>query len=680
MRRPWCRMAGQIAGVATALALGATAAPAEEATLETARPDDTWVRAVLDAGDGWPDLGHLNHRPAGRHGVLRAEGPDLVFDDGTPARFWGTNLSAYALFRTPEQAVCPAARRIASLGFNLVRIHHHDSAWVNPNVFGTRGRDTRTLDPSAMASLDLWISCLAREGIYVWLDLHVGRRLTPADAVAAQDEMPSDPGGADLRGFNFVNADIRARMLAFQQAYLGHRNRLNGLTYAEDPAVVAVLVTNENDLTHHFAGLLLPGKGRPMHAAWFRAAAEAHAARHGADPDALMRFWTFGPAKAFLNDLEHDFFAEMMADVRASGFGGLIAPTSLWGGMSAAGLPALSTGDIIDVHSYAGISGVTANPATEADFLAWAAIAQVAGMPLSVSEWNVTPATAPDRFAAPLRMAAIGRLQGWDAPMVFGYAQAPLPGPERTDRWTIANDPAMLAMMPAAALMFREGHVAGARRTFALTPDANTLLGTPITPRTSAALRTLVGRSRVVLALPPVPELPWMTPRPAPPGAIAVEDLDRSFLDPDADAIVSDTGELRHDPTVGVMTIDTARSQAALGRIGGRRHLLSDVEIAVDTPMAAVAVQALDDRPIREARRLMISVGAQSLPVEARSLPFLTQPVKGHLRVRAPAGLVLKRLAGGRAMTLAHRTRDGWHEIDLDGLPGVQWLILAAPD
>ena len=84
------------------------------------------------------DVTFLNatKRPAGKHGFLRVNGEKLSFQDATPVRFWGTNVAAYALFSTPREDVRLQAHRLAALGFNLVRIHHHNSGWVVPNIFG----------------------------------------------------------------------------------------------------------------------------------------------------------------------------------------------------------------------------------------------------------------------------------------------------------------------------------------------------------------------------------------------------------------------------------------------------------------------------------------------------------------------------------------------------------------
>jgi hypothetical protein len=59
----------------------------------------TWYRDTL-LWDRWPvDVSFLNEKPAGLHGHVPADGDRLVFDDGTPVRFWGANVQANALFK-----------------------------------------------------------------------------------------------------------------------------------------------------------------------------------------------------------------------------------------------------------------------------------------------------------------------------------------------------------------------------------------------------------------------------------------------------------------------------------------------------------------------------------------------------------------------------------------------------
>jgi len=151
-----------------------------------------WPTGLLDWRTAPVDLSFLNapEKPAGKHGYLTAAKDKLVFKDGTPLRFWGTNITAYALFGTARENVRLQAHRLSELGFNLIRIHHHDSSWVVPNIFGDRkALDTQNLSVGMLEKLDWWIKCLEDEGIYVWLDLEVGRQFKFADGIDAFSEI-----------------------------------------------------------------------------------------------------------------------------------------------------------------------------------------------------------------------------------------------------------------------------------------------------------------------------------------------------------------------------------------------------------------------------------------------------------------------------------------------------------
>jgi hypothetical protein len=312
-----------------------------------------WPAGILDSTTSPVDLTFLNasEMPAGKRGFLKARGDRLVFEDETVARFWGTNLTAYSLFATSKDNVKRQAHRLSALGFNLVRIHHHDSEWVNPNVFGDRkSPNTQTLDPSMLEKLDWWIKCLKDEGIYIWLDLHVGRRVKAADGIDGFEEISQGKPTASLLGYSYVNESIREAMKRFNERYLNHQNLFTGLRYKDDPAIVTLLITNENDLTHHFGNALLPDKRVPKHTAIYLREAERFAGKYALPKDRVWRSWEDGPPKLFLNDLEQRFDIDMMAHLRALGVKVPIVTTSTWGLNPLSSLPVLTVGGIIDVH------------------------------------------------------------------------------------------------------------------------------------------------------------------------------------------------------------------------------------------------------------------------------------------------------------------------------------------
>jgi hypothetical protein len=598
----------------------------------------TWTPATV-VWDKWPvDVSFLNdgERPAGVHGRLRARGDKLVFDDGKVARFWGTNLAAYALYTGSKAEVANQAKRIAALGYNLVRIHHHDSDWVTPNVFAP-GETTQRLNDAALDAIDWWVKCLRDEGVYVWLDLKIGRKFKAGDGIPGFPELErADPAG---RGFDFVDPRLQELEQDFAKQYLSRVNRYTGRSYLQDPAIVAALVTNEDDLTTHFGNEMLPDHNNPVHQGLLRSAIEASATPLGIPVRQALRTWEAGPSKLVLADIEARFFQRQRAFLHDLGFGGLVVGTSFWGGESLYSLASLATGDLVDVHAYGDPESLSTDPRFEANFIAWIGAAQLAGKPLSVSEWNVEYPKR-DRFTAPLYVAAIGDLQGWDAPMVFNYSQDEIRAPTDVDVWSTSTDPAMTALMPAAAIMFRQQHVQPAHKTFCFQPSREALYGSELTPASSAALRTLVEQSRLVVALPNVAQLAWddaVGPAAAGPDAVVVTDPDHSFLAPDATTIRSDTGELERDWSAGVETIDTPRSQAAFGWIGGRTIKLADVEIRIETPKATVALTSLDGQPIASSKKVLVTVVGEVAIGPGKQLPFSARPVRGSIVLRTAA-------------------------------------------
>jgi len=650
-----------------------------------AENDASWPANILDWATSPVDLSFLNagERPAGKRGFLKAEGDKLVFADGTQARFWGTNVAAGSLFKTTHENVPVQARRLSQLGFNLVRLHHMDSDWVQPNVFGKKATDTQTLDEESLQSLDWWIKCLEDEGIYVWLDLHVGRRFKPGDHIDNFDEISKankkGDVSADLHGYNYVNASMQKAMQHFDEAYLNHLNRFTGKRYKDDPGVVTVLITNENDLTNHYGNLLLPDKKAKQHDAIYMAAANAFAAKTGLSKNKVWQSWEPGPSKIFLNDLEHKFNVSMIDLLRSGGVKAPLVTTSSWGRNPVSSLPALTDGDIIDVHSYGQVGTLETNPVYSPNFVDWIAAAQVVDRPLSVSEWNLDHASIPDRDVVAMYVAGVADLQGWDSMLHFAYSQMPLNNSGKAQDWNAYNDPAFISTLPAAALLYRRHDAKEARTTYVYAPKADQMFSEVASATTSAALRTASLKGKLMIAMPAVSELPWLKPSRIPEDATVITDPQQSLIAANATEATSDTGELTRNWAQGTYKINTPRTQAAMGWIGGQKINLADVDIDVATKSATVAVQSLDNNPISSAGALMISLGARSNPVEEKyKTYFRSEPVVGHLTIRARPGLKLySRDAASRTeRELPAAYADGRYQISLPPDLGSYWLFM----
>lgn len=194
-----------------------------------------------EAPDGsFSDARFLLDPPTGKHGCIAVRDGHFFFQDGTRARFWGTNLSGEGCFPTKE--VAPRlADRLARFGFNLVRFHGMDAGWGR-TLFDRSYGDSRHFDKQQLDRLDYLIGQLEQRGIYANINLHVGRRFTDRDRVPQ----------AEWLAYAKYCTIFDPRMIELQKEYarelLSHRNPYTGRTYAADPAVVIVELTNENSL------------------------------------------------------------------------------------------------------------------------------------------------------------------------------------------------------------------------------------------------------------------------------------------------------------------------------------------------------------------------------------------------------------------------------------------------
>jgi len=639
-----------------------------------------WPRNIMDWKTFPIDLSFLNEkeRPAGKHGFVKAKGDQLTFEDGEVAKFWGTNITSYTLFHTPKEMVKVQAKRLSALGFNLVRLHHHDSQWVEPNIFGNKkSNNTKSIDAVSIEKLDWWIKSLKDEGIYVWLDMHVERQLKSGDGIKGFDEISKGKSTGDLKGFNYVNTSIQQAMRQFSADYLNHINVYTKIAYKDDPAIAAILITNENDITNHFGNSLLPDKNVDFHSELYMAEANKFAKENNLPADKTWRSWEHGPSKLFLNNLEHKFNADMISYLRKLGVKVPIVTTSTWGGNPLSSLPALTTGDIIDAHAYQGFGALEKNPLFSPNLTHWLAAAQVIGKPMSVTEWSSEPFPTPDRHTLPLYVASQASFQGWDAMMQFAYSQISLRDAGRPSNWDTFNDPSVMASMPVAALMYRRGDLKEANTTYVLNLGNDALFNQRISPENSSFIRTATELGKLVIAMPAVKELPWLQKSNIPASAKVVKNPNISLLGVDSTEASSDTGELKRNWDKGNMTINTPNTQAVMGWIGGDKFTLADIEVSAITRNATIAVQSMDNRPINQSKNLAITLVARSLPKTEYELPFRSEPVEGQLQIKAPKGLKLFKHLSDEKKEIPVTYKNGQYLIILDKNLGTYWLSLA---
>ncbi len=210
----------------------------------------------LDAPDGtFADMSRLNDEPAGKRGFVQVQGGHFADGSGRPLRLYGVNVTGDSCF-PPEDVAPRLAKRLRQWGFNCLRLHFMDF-----NREGSIWADDRSgvLSEESLARLDRLVAECKGQGIYINLNLHVGRNYP---------DQPQIPG---CRTFRYGKSLDRwyPPYVAMQEEYarglLDRTNPHTGNRYAEEPAVACIEINNENTMIRDdradYRRLPLPMKG-----------------------------------------------------------------------------------------------------------------------------------------------------------------------------------------------------------------------------------------------------------------------------------------------------------------------------------------------------------------------------------------------------------------------------------
>ena len=199
------------------------------------------------------------HAPCGVHGRIVVRDGHFEFEKrpGEAIRFWGVNISSGANFPDEEKADA-IATHLARLGYNAVRLHHHDGGLVgqNPDAFmpcgeavgGVRGEDSPRpfgLDLDALRRMDALVAACSRHGLYIITDIYVSR---PVSWRACGIDRDGTMGKGQFKHLVPIHGGAFSNWCAFASAWLGHTNAFTGVRFADDPALLAVALINEGNL------------------------------------------------------------------------------------------------------------------------------------------------------------------------------------------------------------------------------------------------------------------------------------------------------------------------------------------------------------------------------------------------------------------------------------------------
>ena len=204
---------------------------------------------IAEPNQGILDFSHLLDKPAGTHGFVESRNGHLYFADGTRARFLGFNVATRSNTPSHEDAE-RLAKRFASLGVNIIRLHAADAPVGDGAGNWSSSRETPLLDvesgssrhfhPEGLDRFDYYISKLKENGIYLHIDLIVARPFLEGDDLEHPGSVPSC-----MKRYPMYNERLIELQKEYAKELLCHVNPYTGLALIDDPAVVTVQMNNE---------------------------------------------------------------------------------------------------------------------------------------------------------------------------------------------------------------------------------------------------------------------------------------------------------------------------------------------------------------------------------------------------------------------------------------------------
>jgi hypothetical protein len=667
------------------------------------------------------DFSFLNE-PVGAHGFVDMVDGELVFTDGTPVRFWGTNASYWGgqLIYMEKLDADRFAAHLARLGVNCVRIHvlHNTNSLMDK----TRN-DTQHMDPLKLDRLDYLIAALGKRNIYVNIDLMYHRTFLAGDGMPPELIRPArrDPRvkyRADWANGAAAHWHPRAieLNLAFYKQFLTRVNPYTKKSLAQSPQMAMVTIQNEQSI---FWGTTNMRKGRTaeildeIHTAWLKKKYGTHAKLAAAwqvegqpsplTPDenlddglvkvgqVVMRRTRTAEKRAmdqklFLYDMESGFYQRWIDAMRGWGVKCPIITSNWHGGNTTTRLvlQASTLGGVVDRHTYftrpeSMIKAVGKGvPMTGFD--------QQAGRAFCISEWNHGTRGGFGAETIPL-MATVAAIQGWDSLFHFNAT-----GPTfETSLGGLRTVPQHSVMYPIASMIWRRGDVATGPVVFERRRDPGYQFGWE-------------REARIVSTDPAAKAGEAGGPMPVPPEVLGIGRVQNAYVekptgdlyradlvakhwDKEAKVVTSAAGDVEWRYGEGWVRLDTPCTQGAFGAIGGRKIACKDVSIQSPNAHATVLVSSLDGKPIAESERLVVAVVGRAAPNALEpgagpkapvAPPCLMEPVTGSVTIKTSLmKATAASVTGYKIADAGGATREaGLLYLKLSGTPQVAYYVI----
>ncbi|MDQ0290781.1 hypothetical protein [Oligosphaera ethanolica] len=406
--------------------------------------------------------------PAGKYGPVRIHNGRFVFSErpDQPLRFYGTNICSGGPYTSKEWAE-RLADRIATYGFNVLRLHHHDGGM-------TMKDNTTQLNPESMDQLDYLVHCLKQRGIYITTDLYISRRL-PKGEIPEYPDVLSDITA--YKAMFWLLDSVWRNWRTYCENYLNHVNPYTGLTIKDDPALISVSIINEGNIKSCWAANAFT---RQLYEERFNAWLAQNKADDQGVPEQRNQLF-----ERFLTETYEKRFAQMTSFLREQGVRCPLSDQNMGTTLKLSQMRRLY--DYTDNHGYSSHprfavkswqlpSLVTQKSAISSPWSLPAS--RLYGKPFTVTEFDFAK---PNRFRAegPALLGAYGALQDWDMLVQFAYSHG-RENYQRDDRannhFDLSTDPVKSIAHRIGAALFLNGGVKPAPDAFAVLLDEKTAI------------------------------------------------------------------------------------------------------------------------------------------------------------------------------------------------------------
>ncbi len=606
--------------------------------------------ADVFAKDAQLDLRSLNEKVAGKSGFVQAKGDDFLLGNGKPVRFWAANVGLGVL-EHDDASMEYLAARLAKQGFNLVRLHG--------GLFDRAGNDPTKIDQHRLERYFKMIDVLKKQGIYVHLSTYFPLWMHIKDS----DGIDGAAKGKHPFGLLICEPRFQEIYRSWCKQLITAKSPLTGKTLAEESAVAIWEIQNEDSLffwtfTEANVGVGPWSRFETRFGEWLttkygdlqKASAAWSGEKNAHDNFSSKRVGLYDPyhltgggmaqsspgkraratdQAAFFATVQRDFYTDTSTYLRSLGLTCTISASN-WTTADNRTLGGLerytyTSVDVVDKHGYFGgkHEGDAAGYSVRAghSFEDKAAVLdpesvpigylQMAGHPNIQSEiaWN-----KPNRFMADgnLLIATYAGLQGIDSFILFATDKG---GWETSGNgnWPMMM-PSVLGQSPAAALQFRRGDLKAADTIIRqVTPlkDLLALKGAGIVEGSNVDFRIAeapkAGDASQISAFDPLSYYVGRVERTTDEKAKPVATDLRKYINRTDKSVTSITGEVVWKYGSGLLTVNTAKSQAASGYLAKAGVItLGDVTIACANEYGTIHVICLDDKPITSSKRILV--------------------------------------------------------------------------